>query len=77
MKIFNCRFLQCRLKLCHSLNKRFWTSDDPIKSIRARYDSDDLVLEDDESKLLEEFSNYIISKDPDIIEFRNNDLKYT
>ena len=38
--------------------------DDPIKSIRVRYDSDDLVLEDDESKMLEDFSNYVISKDP-------------
>ena len=47
--------------------------DDPIKSIKVRYDSDDLVLEDDESKLLEEFSNYVISKDPDIIVFRNHD----
>ena len=47
--------------------------DDPIKSIRVRYNSDDLVLEDDESKLLEEFSNYIISKDPDIIVFVNHD----
>ena len=48
-------------------------ADDPIKSIRVRYNSDDLVFEDDESKLLEDFSNYVISKDPDIIEFVNHD----
>ena len=48
-------------------------TDDPIKSIKVRYDSADLVLEDNESKLLEEFSNYVISKDPDIIVFENHD----
>ena len=51
-------------------------TDDPIKSIRVRYNSADLVFEDDESKLLEDFSNYVISKDPDIIVFVNHDLKY-
>jgi DNA polymerase elongation subunit (family B) len=48
-------------------------TDDPIKSIRIRYNSADLVFEDDESKLLEDFSNYVISKDSDIIEFVNHD----
>ena len=48
--------------------------DDPIKSIRVRYGLEDLVLEDNESKMLEEFSNYIILKDPDIIIFENHDL---
>ncbi len=48
-------------------------TDDPIKSIRVRYNSVDLVFEDDESKLLEDFSNYVISKDPDIIEIVNHD----
>src|SRR4029078_3729045 len=32
-------------------------ADDPIKSIRVRYHSDDLVLEDDESIVLEQFFN--------------------
>ena len=32
------------------------------------------MLEDNESKILEEFSNYVISKDPDIIIFENHDL---
>ena len=31
------------------------------------------MFEDDESKLLEDFSHYVISKDPDIIEFVNHD----
>ena len=74
MKIFNCRFPQCKLKLCHSLNKRFSASDDPIKFIRARFDSDDLVLEDDESTVLQQFFNYIKAKEPDILIFGNNDL---
>ena len=47
--------------------------DDPIKSIRVRYNSADLVFEDDESKLLEDFSNHVILKDPDIIVFLNHD----
>jgi DNA polymerase elongation subunit (family B) len=47
--------------------------DDPIKSIKARYNSADLVFENDESKLLEDFSNHVISKDPDVIVFLNHD----
>ena len=53
--------------------------DDPIKSIKARYNSADLVFEDDESKLLEDISNHVILKDPDVIVFLNYDpaiLKY-
>lgn len=45
--------------------------DDPIKSIKMRYDSADLVLEDEETKMLQEFSNYVDSKDPNIIVFLN------
>ena len=47
--------------------------DDPIKSIKARYNSADLVFEDDESKLLEDFFNHVILKDPDVIVFLNHD----
>ena len=47
--------------------------DDPIKSIKATYNSADLVFEDDESKLLEDFSNHVILKDPDVIVFLNHD----
>ena len=50
------------------------TSDHPIKFIRARFDSDDLVLEDDESTVLQQFFNYIKAKEPDILIFGNNDL---
>ena len=49
-------------------------SDDPIKFIRVRFDSDDLVLEDDESTVLQQFFNYIKAKEPDILIFGNNDL---
>ena len=48
--------------------------DDPIKSIRIRYDFIDLVLEDDESIMLEQLFNYINSQDPDIIVFDHRDL---
>ena len=48
--------------------------DDPIKSIRVRHNSVDLMLEDDESTMLEQFFNYIKSKDPDIIVFDHHDL---
>ena len=49
-------------------------SDDPIKFIRVRFDSHDLVLEDDESTVLQQFFNYIKAKEPDILIFGNNDL---
>jgi DNA polymerase elongation subunit (family B) len=48
-------------------------TDDPIKSIRVRYDSSDLVLQDDESTVLEQFFDYIKSKDPDVLVFDNHD----
>ena len=48
--------------------------DDPIKSIRIRYGSINLVLEDDESIILEQFFHYIQSQDPDIIVFDHQDL---
>ncbi len=47
--------------------------DDPIKSITITYNSDSLILEDNESKVLEDFSHYVISKDPDIIVFVSHD----
>jgi DNA polymerase elongation subunit (family B) len=48
-------------------------TDDPVKSIRVRYNSADLVLEVEETKMLEEFSNYVISKDPNILIVLNHD----
>ena len=49
-------------------------TDDLIKSIRVRYDSTDLVLEDNESTLLEQFFDHIASNDPDVVIFHNHDL---
>jgi DNA polymerase elongation subunit (family B) len=49
-------------------------TDDAIKSIKVTYGLDHLMLEDDESKILEQLSKYIILKDPDIIIFANYDL---
>ncbi|MEP6576396.1 MAG: hypothetical protein ABJB85_08215, partial [Nitrososphaerota archaeon] len=47
--------------------------DDPIKTITTTYNSDSLILEDNESQVLEDFSHYVISKDPDIIVFVSHD----
>ena len=49
-------------------------TDDPIQSINARYNGEDARFHDDESTLLQDFSNYVVSKDPDIIIFKNYDL---
>ena len=49
-------------------------TDDPIQSINARYNEEDAKFHDDESTLLQDFSNYVVSKDPDIIIFKNYDL---
>ena len=49
-------------------------TDDPIQSINARYNEEDATFHDDESTLLQDFSNYVVSKDPDIIIFKNYDL---
>jgi DNA polymerase elongation subunit (family B) len=49
-------------------------TDDPIQSINARYAVEDATFHNDESTLLQDFSNYVVSKDPDIIIFKNYDL---
>ena len=46
-------------------------SDDPIQSINVRYNEEDVAFQDDESTLLQDFSNYVVSKDPDVIIFKN------
>ncbi|MEP6575757.1 MAG: 3'-5' exonuclease [Nitrososphaerota archaeon] len=56
-----------------STEQEILDTDDPLKSIKIRYDSADLVLEDEETKMLQEFSDYVISKDPDVIVFLNHD----
>ena len=49
-------------------------TNDPIQSINARYNEEDATFHDDESTLLQDFCNYVVSKDPDIIIFKNYDL---
>ena len=49
-------------------------TDDPIQSINTRYNEEDATFQDDESTLLQDFSNYVVLKDPDIIIFKNYDL---
>ena len=56
------------------LSKTILDTDDPIQSINARYNEEDVTFHDDESTLLQDFSNYVVSKDPDIIIFKNYDL---
>ncbi|MGC2425706.1 MAG: DNA polymerase domain-containing protein, partial [Nitrososphaeraceae archaeon] len=48
-------------------------TDDPIQSINVRYNEEDATFHDDESTLLQDFLNYVVSKDPDIIIFKNYD----
>jgi DNA polymerase elongation subunit (family B) len=49
-------------------------ADDPIQSINAKYNEEDATFHDDESTLLQDFFNFVVSKDPDIIIFKNSDL---
>jgi DNA polymerase elongation subunit (family B) len=49
-------------------------SDDPIQSINIIYDEENETFHNDESTILQDFSNYVVSKDPDIIIFKNYDL---
>lgn len=54
---------------------RIQDSDDPIRRTKAKFETQPrLVFEDDESKILLDFSNYVLSTDPDIIIFSNTDL---
>jgi DNA polymerase elongation subunit (family B) len=46
-------------------------ADDPIHSINVRFNEEDATFDDDESTLLQNFSNYVVSKNPDIIIFKN------
>ncbi len=49
-------------------------SDDPIQSINARFNEEDATFNNDESTLLQDFSNNVVSKDPDVIILKNYDL---
>ena len=49
-------------------------ADDPIQSINCRYNEEEAIFQDDESTLLQNFSNYVVSKDPDIVILKNYDL---
>ncbi len=60
------------VEIVPSTEQEILDKDDPIQSIRVRSNSEDLMLEDGESKMLQDFSNYITSKDPDIIVFQNH-----
>ena len=58
-----------------STEQTIFDADDPILFIRTKHENDaPKIFEDNESNILQEFSNYIISKDPDIVVFRNYDL---
>ena len=61
MKILPSPFSTMQVEVIPFTEQEILDGDDPIKCIRIRYDSIDLVLEDDESTLLEQFFNYIKS----------------
>ena len=67
-------FSKMQIEVVPFTEQEILDTDDPIKSIRVTYGSDHIMLEDNESKILEQLSNYIILKDPDIIIFANYDL---
>jgi len=46
-------------------------ADDPIQSINARFHEEDSTFQDDESTLLQNFSSHVVSKNPDIVIFKN------
>ena len=48
-------------------------ADDPIQSINVRYIEEEATFHGDESTLLQDFSNYVVSKDPDILILKNYD----
>jgi DNA polymerase elongation subunit (family B) len=49
--------------------------DDPVKSIKVQYQFRTLNFEDNESAILQNFCNYVVSQDPDIIIFSYSDLE--
>lgn len=51
--------------------------DDPIKSIQVKFLCEKIIFEDDESTILQKFCNYVVLKDPDIINFTNNNWQVT
>jgi DNA polymerase elongation subunit (family B) len=47
--------------------------DDPILLIRVEYQNDTITFEDNESIILQHFTGYVDSRDPDVIIFKNQD----
>ena len=68
------RFSIMQVEVVPSTEPAILDTDDPIQSINARYNGEDARFHDDESTLLQDFSNYVVSKDPDIVLFKNYDL---
>ena len=63
-----------QVEILPSTEQTILDADDPIQSMNARYNGEDAKFHDDESTLLQDFSNYVVSKDPDIIIFKNYNL---
>jgi DNA polymerase elongation subunit (family B) len=71
---FQAPFSTMHVKVRTSTEEQILDKDDPIRSITIRSDSSELALEESESKMLEEFSNYIVSKDPDVVIFNQDTI---
>ncbi len=68
-------FTVMEVEVIPSTEQAILDADDPILLIKTRHGSDaPKIFEDNESNILEQFASYIISKDPDIIVFKNYDL---
>jgi DNA polymerase elongation subunit (family B) len=63
-----------QVEIVATIEQAILDTDDPVQSINARFNEVDIIFHDDESTLLQDFSNYVVSKDPDIIIFKNYDL---
>lgn len=66
-------FSVMHVEIIPTIEQTILDRDDPIQSINVRY-HEDVIFQTDESKLLQDFSNYVISRDPDIIILKNYDL---
>jgi DNA polymerase elongation subunit (family B) len=67
-------FSMMQVQIMLTTEQSILDTDDPIQSINASYNEEDATFHGDESTLLQDFSNYVVSKDPDIIILKNYDL---
>lgn len=71
----NSPFSVMQVEVIPSTEQTVLDADDLILLVKAKHDNDaPEIFEDTESKVLQDFFNYIILKDPDFVVFKNHDL---